>query len=101
MSFQPSCLWSCDQRWVNYVAQKAEQRIIVHVPGTPRRVIEDHGLEAPPRGMVAVGGMEGVRDEAAIFLKQRKGWNIFPQPEVYAFGSGGAAATTRTPAQGD
>jgi SLOG cluster3 family len=61
----------------------------------PDAVMRRTGLE-PPQAMIAVGGMEGVCDEAAIFLRHREGWatrwNIPPVQRVYAFKSGGGAA---------
>lgn len=47
---------------------------------------------APPQAMVVVGGMEGVLEEAAIFLRQRRDWNMGKPSPFYAFGSGGGAA---------
>jgi SLOG-like protein len=59
-------------------------------PETPKDIIERNQLR-PPRAMIAVGGMEGVRDEAAMFLRSRARWDSAPR-RVYAFGSGGGAA---------
>jgi hypothetical protein len=56
---------------------------------TPRDIIDRNELR-PPRAMVAVGGMEGVRDEAAMFLRHRAEWP--GAHRVYAFRSGGGAA---------
>lgn len=50
-----------------------------------------HGLR-PPIAMIAIGGMEGVRDEASIFLHDRVNWPLPSLPRVYAFKSGGGAA---------
>lgn len=46
----------------------------------------------PPRAMIAVGGMDGVRDEADMFLQKRRMWGLKPLPRVYAFKSGRGAA---------
>ncbi|MBZ5594764.1 MAG: hypothetical protein LAP39_21170 [Acidobacteriia bacterium] len=60
-------------------------------PSTPPEVIEAHGLR-PPKAMLAVGGMEGVADEAGMFLSHRIKWRISPAPPIYAITSGGGAA---------
>jgi SLOG cluster3 family len=61
----------------------------------PDAVIRRTALE-PPQAMIAVGGMEGVCEEAAIFLRHREGWaarwGVAPFGRVYAFKSGGGAA---------
>jgi hypothetical protein len=68
-------------------------------PSTPVDVIRRDELQ-PPKAMIAVGGMEGVRDEAALFLQQRLKWNVSPLPSIYAFAScGGAAARLLEPAR--
>jgi hypothetical protein len=59
--------------------------------GRPPDLEDRHGLRFP-RMMIAVGGMDGVRDEAAIFLQQRVDRGIHPMPSVYAVKSGGGAA---------
>jgi hypothetical protein len=59
--------------------------------GTPPEIRTRHGLR-PPRLMIAVGGMEGVRDEAAIFLQNRQRWEQRPSPGVFAVKSAGGAA---------
>lgn len=46
----------------------------------------------PPRAMIAVGGMDGVRDEAYAFLCARRKWEVRDVPRVYLFKSGGGAA---------
>ncbi len=58
---------------------------------TPHDIVSKHRLELP-KAMIAVGGMEGVRDEAAIFLRNRRKSGLVPAPRVYVFGSGGGAA---------
>jgi hypothetical protein len=60
-------------------------------PETPPEVKQAHALE-PPKLMLAVGGMEGVIDEAAVFLEQRSKWGVSPPPPIYAIASGGGAA---------
>lgn len=60
-------------------------------PETPKDIIDRNKLR-PPQAMIAVGGMEGVRDEAAIFLRSRTRWGG-SRRRVYLFGSGGGAAT--------
>jgi hypothetical protein len=47
---------------------------------------------APPKAMVAIGGMEGVMDEAVMFLEHAKHWDLQPPPIVYSIPSGGGAA---------
>jgi hypothetical protein len=59
-------------------------------PETPEDIIARNDLR-PPQAMIAVGGMEGVRDEAAIFLRFRTRWGS-ARRRVYAFRSGGGAA---------
>jgi hypothetical protein len=44
----------------------------------------------PPLAMIAVGGMNGVRDEAYMFLQNRGAWGA--RRHVFAFRSGGGAA---------
>jgi len=44
----------------------------------------------PPRVMIAVGGMNGIRDEALVFLQNRKSWGAGRR--IYSFKSGGGAA---------
>jgi hypothetical protein len=46
----------------------------------------------PPIAMIGVGGMEGIRDEALVFLRKRRNWSIEPLPRVCLFKSGGGAA---------
>jgi len=47
----------------------------------------------PPRAMIAVGGMEGISDEAGIFLASRDRWKLAsPPPRIFLFRSGGGAA---------
>lgn len=54
----------------------------------------DEGIgQRPPKAMIAVGGMEGVRDEAALFLQYRGQWRLPTRPPVCVFGSGGGAAS--------
>jgi hypothetical protein len=63
-------------------------------PEMPEAIISRNALE-PPQAMIAVGGMEGVCDEAAMFLRHRDGWkrwDVAPEQRVYAFKSGGGAA---------
>jgi hypothetical protein len=61
-------------------------------PDTPTTVIESTGLQ-PPKAMISVGGMEGVRDEAAMFVRHRRQWGLQTVPPVRLFAScGGAAA---------
>ena len=67
--------------------------------GTPDAVKTRHGLK-PPRMMIAIGGMEGVRDEATIFLRQRLQWGVQPLPRVYVVRSGGGAAARLVDAAG-
>ncbi len=45
----------------------------------------------PPLAMIAVGGMEGIRDEALVFLSRQEKWGP-PQRPIICFRSGGAAA---------
>jgi SLOG cluster3 family len=59
-------------------------------PGTPPEILMRNEL-TPPAAMIAVGGMEGVRDEAAMFLRHRAAWG-FPRLPVYVIVSGGGAA---------
>ncbi len=54
-------------------------------------------LLGPPKAMVAIGGMEGIADEAAMFLDFRSQWEagkIAPTivPPLFTFTSGGGAA---------
>jgi hypothetical protein len=60
-------------------------------PGTQREMVDRHGL-TPPKAMIAIGGMEGVRDEALVFLRNRTNWEFQPLPRIYLFKSGGGAA---------
>lgn len=46
----------------------------------------------PPVAMIVVGGMEGIRDEAALFLQKREAWAPRRRRRVYVFKSGGGAA---------
>lgn len=50
------------------------------------------GGSTPPLAMFAVGGMEGVVDEAVRFLERRRQWMQAKPPKVYAYPSGGGAA---------
>jgi hypothetical protein len=52
---------------------------------------KEHELR-PPRAMIAVGGMEGISDEAGIFLARRNGWKHASPPRIFLFPSGGGAA---------
>ena len=80
------------------VAQEASllemRKCMLLAPEMPDAVIRQNALE-PPQAMIAVGGMEGVCDEAAMFLRHRDGWRawgVAPVQRVYAFKSGGGAA---------
>jgi hypothetical protein len=46
----------------------------------------------PAVAMVAVGGMDGVRDEAIAFLEDTRRWPPEARPRVFTFPSGGGAA---------
>jgi hypothetical protein len=59
--------------------------------GTPREVIDRNRL-SPPKAMIAIGGMNGVRDEAFEFLRNRSNWGSQPLPRIHLFRSGGGAA---------
>jgi hypothetical protein len=59
--------------------------------GTPPEVIDRNRL-SPPKAMIAIGGMNGVRDEAFEFLRNRQNWGFRPLPGIYLFRSGGGAA---------
>jgi len=59
-----------------------------HAPSEVISVVE----LKPPRAMVAIGGMDGVRDETVLFLQQAKLWRVPERPRVFAIGSGGGAA---------
>ena len=48
--------------------------------------------ETPPKAMIAVGGMEGIFEEAEMFLEFREKWDVNPLPPVCAIESGGGAA---------
>jgi hypothetical protein len=68
-------------------------------PGTPAEVVQAIDLK-PPKAMIAVGGMEGVRDETAMFLRHRWQWKVSPFPDVHLFSScGGAAARLLEPSR--
>jgi len=58
---------------------------------TPPEIIRKHGLK-PPKAMIAVGGMEGVLEEAEMFVSNRAGWPLSGTPPIYAIASGGGAA---------
>ncbi len=61
-------------------------------PELPKEISERNKLR-PPKAMIAVGGMEGVRDEAAMFLDMRHEWDgKSGEARVYAVTSGGGAA---------
>lgn len=60
-------------------------------PELSKEVRERNEL-APPKAMVAIGGMEGVLEEADMFLENTKFWGVTPTPKVYALASGGGAA---------
>jgi hypothetical protein len=60
-------------------------------PGTPARILERNALK-PPKAMIAAGGMEGIIDEADMFLRHRENWDAERLPPVYAIASGGGAA---------
>lgn len=49
------------------------------------------GRQQVPRAMIAVGGMEGIGDEALLFLGRRDLWES-PSPRIFSFRSGGGAA---------
>ena len=59
-------------------------------PKAPAEVIAEHGLR-PPKAMLAVGGMEGIFEEARLFGDNRFRWGATPPP-IYAIASGGGAA---------
>jgi hypothetical protein len=46
----------------------------------------------PPLAMIAVGGIEGIRDEAIVFLRKRQMWEPRQSRRVYSFKSGGGAS---------
>jgi SLOG cluster3 family len=54
--------------------------------------IRQRNRVTPPQAMVAVGGMEGILEEAAIFFRRRRGWDLVNLPPFYAFESCGGAA---------
>jgi hypothetical protein len=54
--------------------------------------VRDRNHLTPPLAMVVVGGMEGILEEAAIFFRNRRDWNIEKPPPLYAFEKGGGAA---------
>lgn len=60
-------------------------------PETPANVIARCELH-PPRAMVAIGGMEGVCDEAAVFLRHVDWWTLPERPHIFLIASGGGAA---------
>ncbi len=66
------------------VQQDAEREIV-------GRVIKRNEMQ-PPRAMVAIGGMEGIVEEAAIFLRESKSWDLPRRPPVFAITTGGGAA---------
>ena len=47
---------------------------------------------APPKAMVAIGGMEGVMEEARIFLEHARLWDVAEPSKIYVVPSGGGAA---------
>ncbi len=65
------------------------RRTMLLGPEVPREIVGRNQL-APPRAMIAVGGMDGVLEEALIFLEHRAQWR--GAQRVYAFESGGGAA---------
>jgi SLOG cluster3 family len=70
------------------------RNLMLLAPQTPDAIIRRNALE-PPQAMIVVGGMEGVCDEAAMFLRHREAWRtwgVAPEQRVYAFKSGGGAA---------
>ena len=58
-------------------------------PGVPVAAFERNEL-ALPLAMIAIGGMEGIRDEAAVFLRRQATWGG-PRRRVFSFKSGGGA----------
>jgi len=54
-------------------------------------VFKKHELK-PPCAMIGIGGMEGIRDEALLFLAKRRAWHVTTRPQIYLFKSGGGAA---------
>jgi hypothetical protein len=58
-------------------------------PDAPREVVDRNQL-APPRTMIAVGGMDGVIEEAVMFFEHSAHWSGIRR--VHAFKSGGGAA---------
>jgi hypothetical protein len=64
-------------------------------PDTPPEIVRDHRLQ-PPRAMLAVGGMEGIFQEAGIFVSHRAKWGVAAEPPVIAIKSGGGAAAQLT-----
>lgn len=65
-------------------------------PGVPLVAFERNDL-AFPLAMIAIGGMEGIRDEAAVFLSRQQTWGG-PRRRVFSFKSvGGAAARLIAP----
>jgi hypothetical protein len=59
-------------------------------PGVPVAAFERNEL-ALPLAMIAIGGMEGIRDEAAVFLRHQATWGG-PRRRVFSFKSAGGAA---------
>lgn len=88
----------CDIVWTDSAGRSPEQQ----APSlkTMRDAMLDGRGEAyaarelgPPVAMIGIGGMEGIRDEAAMFLLKRAGWERPAPPRVHLFASvGGAAA---------
>ena len=60
-------------------------------PNTPKEILARNEM-SPPIAMFAVGGMEGVRDEAAMFLRHSQQWGVPKRPPVVLVTSGGGAA---------
>ncbi|MBZ5581051.1 MAG: hypothetical protein LAQ30_02395 [Acidobacteriia bacterium] len=60
-------------------------------PELPEDVKKKHGL-TPPKAMAVIGGMEGVLEEAQMFLDHIPLWNEPRPPRIYSLPSGGGAA---------
>ena len=60
-------------------------------PDLPQEVRMRNELAAP-KAMVAIGGMEGVIDEARMFLEHARYWDGGERSKIYALASGGGAA---------
>ncbi len=70
---------------------KLMRDLMLFGPATQRQIIDRNCLR-PPKAMIAIGGMEGVRDEAFVFLRNRSNWEFQQLPRIYLFKSGGGAA---------